>query len=195
MNCGACGRACVDTPCMNGRCVAELKLDALTAMHKRVVARLDQLERRAHFDTVTGCWSVRRFREILSTAVAEAHQKGRDLALCYVRVGNFKALTGTDRVRQDTLRQALAQELRGRLPPHGALASLGGCDFCAMLPGTDADVVEKRIATFTAPQLALDLPGLPGGVELSFGRVRLSELGPRASATEVWARALANLEH
>jgi GGDEF domain-containing protein len=174
---------------------SELKLDALTAMHKRVVARLDQLERRAHFDTVTGCWSVRRFREILAAAVAEAHQKGSDLALCYLRVGNYKALAGNDRARQDALRQAIAQELRSRLPPQGALASLGGCDFCALLPGTEEAVVEKRIAAFTAPQLAIDLPELPGNVELAFGRVRLRELGAQGSATEVWARALANLEH
>lgn len=174
---------------------SELKLDALTAMHKRVVARLDQLERRAHFDTVTGCWSVRRFREILSAAVTEAHAKGGDLALCYVRVGNFKALAGSDRARQDAVRQAVAQELRRHLPPQGALASLGGCDFCALLPGGDARSVEERIAAFTGAHVALDLPHVAGAVDFAFGRVRLGELGPGASATEVWARALANLEH
>jgi GGDEF domain-containing protein len=174
---------------------SELKLDALAAMHKRVVARLDQMERRAHFDTVTGCWSVRRFREILAAAVAEAHAKGGDLALCYVRVGNFKALAGSDRMRQDSLRQCLAQELRSRLPPQGALASLGGCDFCAMLPGPQTDIVEKRIAAFTAPHLAMDLAGIQAAPALAFGRVRLGELGPACTATEVWARALANLEH
>lgn len=171
---------------------AELRLEALALMHKRVVARLAQLERRGHFDTVTGCWNVRRFRELLAMAVADAHARGTTLALCYVRARNFKALA-LDKAEQDVLRQRIAQELRQRLPARGALASLGGADFCALLPADSPALASAALGEFCQP--GLESAGLEGTVQLAFGRSALHELGCAASATEVWARALSQLEH
>lgn len=171
---------------------AELRLEALALMHRRVVARLAQLERRGHFDTVTGCWNVRRFRELLAMAVADAHARGTTLALCYVRARNLKALA-PEKTAQDAMRQRIAQELRRRLPERGALASLGGADFCALLPAASPPSASAAVADFCQPRL--EAGGVDGGVELAFGRATLHELGAAATATEVWARALSQLEH
>jgi GGDEF domain-containing protein len=173
---------------------AELRLDTLTQMHRRVVTRLGQLERRGHFDTVTGCWSVRRFRELLSMAVSDAQARGGTLALCYARVKDFKRVAGTQKsASHDALRQFVAHELRQRLPARGALASLGAADFCALLPAHDADAAQNAVDMFCRPDVAVEAAGAP--LELAFGRATLHDLGAQASATEIWARALSNLEH
>lgn len=173
---------------------AELRLDSLTLMHRRVVTRLGQLERRGHFDTVTGCWSVRRFRELLSMAVSDAHAQGGTVALCYARVRDFGRHAGSQKSpKHDALRQVVAHELRQRLPARGALASLGAADFCALLPAADGTEADQAMAQFCQPALAAQAASLP--LELSFGRATLHELGAQASATEIWARALSNLEH
>lgn len=173
---------------------AELRLDALTVMHRRVVTRLGQLERRGHFDTVTGCWSVRRFRELLSMAVADAHARGSTLALCYARVKDFRRHAGNQKsATHDALRQLVAHELRQRLPARGALASLGAADFCALLPAADAQAADGLMTDFCRASVQAEAASAP--LELAFGRAALHDLGSQASATELWGRALSNLEH
>jgi GGDEF domain-containing protein len=173
---------------------SELQLDALTGVHRRVVARLGELERRGRFDTVTGCWSVRSFRDLVARAVADARADGSSLALCYVRMKDFQRVTAGQKVRQDTLRQAVAHELRRRLPDRGTLGSLGGPDFCALLPGADARAVQQHLAAFAVPQLHVELSGVPTQLTLAFGRAGLHDPGAAPGATEIWARALSNLE-
>jgi GGDEF domain-containing protein len=172
---------------------SELRLESLTAMHKRVVTRLGQLEQRGHFDTVTGCWSVRRFRELLSMAVADAHARGSDVALCYVRIRDFKQHAGKDKALADEIRQWVAHELRRRLTDRGALASLGGPDFCALLPAANAQAARQSLGRFCEPEIRTN--AMATDLSLAFGPAMLHELGDQASATEIWARALSNLEH
>jgi GGDEF domain-containing protein len=176
---------------------AELRLDALTTIHKRVMVRLGQLERRAQFDGVTGCWNVRRFRELLATHVADARERASTLALCYVRVCNFEALAQANgKSGTDTIRQFIAQMLRQRLPDQGALCSLGGADFCALVPGPTALAVEDHLSAFSFPKMTLDGPGIRLDLELqlTFGLALLHEMSPMATATDIWATALAALD-
>ncbi|MBA2674932.1 GAF domain-containing protein [Ramlibacter sp.] len=176
----------------------ELQFDALGVVHRRVVARLGEMERRGHFDTVTGCWSVRSFRELVARAVADARAGGTSLALCYVRVKDFKQLVSGSKLRQDSLRQAVAYEVRRRLPDRGALGSLGGADFCALLPGADAAAVQAHLDTFTVPELRTEVGGTQMRLPLGFGCAALHDpaghAGSSSGATEIWARALSNLE-
>ncbi|MES2976386.1 MAG: GAF domain-containing protein [Pseudomonadota bacterium] len=177
--------------------VAELRLDAMSSMQKRLLVKLDQLERRARLDPLTGCWNVRGFRELVAMAVADAARSRSTLALCYVRIRNFDALTSQhDKVQVNTMRQLAAQVLRQRLPDNGALAALGGGDFCALVPGPTALAVEDRLAQFTFPHVRLEGPGIRFDLELhlGFGLAFLHEMHEGATATEIWATALANID-
>ncbi len=176
---------------------AELRLDAMSSVQKRLLVKLDQLERRARLDPLTGCWNVRGFRELVAMAVADATRSQSTLALCYVRIRNFDTLTAAmERAQVDTIRQLTAQLLRQRLPDNGALAALGGGDFCALVPGPTPLAVEDRLAQFTFPLVRLDGPGLRFDMELQlgFGLAFLHEMHANATGTEIWATALANLE-
>jgi GGDEF domain-containing protein len=176
---------------------AELRIERMATAQKRLAARVSQLERRAEFDSVTGCWNVPRFRELLATSVADAVAKGETLGLCYVRVRNFADLeSSAQKRRMGAIRQVVAQELRQRLPDHGALATLGGSDFCALVPGPTAQAVEDRLAAFKVPRVTLDGPGMRFDLELElgFGLAFLHETRPASGATELWATALARIE-
>ncbi len=175
----------------------ELRLDAMSSVQKRLLVKLDQLERRARLDPLTGCWNVRGFRELVALAVADAGRSQSTLALCYVRIRNFEALTShRDKVQVNTMRQLTAQALRQRLPDNGALAALGGGDFCALVPGPTALAVEDRLAQFTFPHVRLEGPGMRFDLELhlGFGLAFLHEMPEGATATEIWATALANID-
>jgi GGDEF domain-containing protein len=176
---------------------AEFRLDALSTVQKRLLVKLDLLERRARVDPQTGCWNVRGFRELVGMAVADAARDGSTLALCYVRVRNFDALASEhDKGQVDTMRQLIAQVLRQRLPDNGALAALGGGDFCALIPAPTALAIEDRLGEFTYPRVKLNGPGMRFDLDLhlGFGLAMLHEMPAGTSATEIWATALAKLE-
>lgn len=176
---------------------SELRLDAMASAQKRLLLKLDQLERRARLDAQTGCWNVRGFRELVAMAVQDAQRDGSSLALCHARVANFDALTAArSPAHVEGLRRMVAQVLRQRLPDGGALAWLGRADFCALVPGPTPLVVEELLAHFTYPKVELDVPGLrlDMTLDLQFGLAFLHEVDPAAAATEIWASALANLK-
>ncbi|MEP6790572.1 MAG: GAF domain-containing protein [Ramlibacter sp.] len=176
---------------------AELRVDQMAGAQKQLLERMGQLERRSQFDNVTGCWNVRRFREMLSANVRQARAAGTSLALCCVRVRNFKELGRAQGApRLGAVRQVIAQELRQRLPEGGALASLGGSDFCAMVPGPTPTDVEGLLVAFTFPRLSMGAPGIriDPQLRLEFGLALLHEMRGETGPTEIWATALANLE-
>lgn len=176
---------------------AQLRVERMSVVQKHLRTRLGQLERRAQFDAVTGCWNVRGFRELLAASVADAVHHQTTLALCCVRVRNFDTLTrGADKAHIDAIRQFVAQVLRKRLPESGALASLGGADFCALVPGPTPLSVEDRLAVFSFPHVSIDAPGMRFDIELhlGFGLAFLHEMHGTPGATEIWATALANLD-
>ena len=176
---------------------AEFRLDALSNVQKRLLVKLDLLERRARVDPQTGCWNVRGFRELVAMAVTDAARDGSALALCYVRVRNFDALAKEhDKGQVDVMRQLIAQVLRQRLPDSGALAALGGGDFCALIPAPTPLAIEDRLGEFTYPRVKLNGPGMRFDLDLhlGFGLAMLHEMPPGTSATEIWATALAKLE-
>lgn len=175
---------------------AELKLDAMSSVQKRLLIKLDKLERRARLDPLTGCWNVRGFRELVTMAVQDAQRDGSDLALCYVRVDNFDGLAGARAKPQvDAIQQVLAQVLRQRLPDGGALAGLGAGEFCGLIPGSTALAVEENLGRFTFPRAHVDIPGMRFDLELDlrFGLGFLRDMKSATPATEIWARALAEI--
>lgn len=175
---------------------SELRLDAMTSLQKKLLSRLSRLERRANLDAVTGCWNVRGFRQLVGLAVTQAQDAGTALALCSIGVKNFAELARSPNAnRTDAIRQMLAQVLRQRLPPDGALAMLGPSEFCALVPADSPLAVEEALSQLTYPKAEIDLPDLRVSMELklSFGLAFAHEHTGPTAATELWATALANL--
>ncbi|MCW5648268.1 MAG: GAF domain-containing protein [Ramlibacter sp.] len=176
---------------------SEMRVTALSQARKRLEECLARLEPHLRLDPVTGCWNVRAFRDLVARAVHRAAQEQSTLALCYVRVRNFESRnTAGMPVRAEVVRRLLGQVLGSRLPGQGALASLGGADFCALVPGAHALDVEAHLAAFTYQQLSLAAPGLRVDLDLQlqFGLALLHEMPTGTSATEIWATALAKLD-
>ncbi|MCW5650757.1 MAG: GAF domain-containing protein [Ramlibacter sp.] len=175
----------------------ELRSVAAASLQKSLLMRLDLAQRRQALDPVTGCWTIRGFRELLNLAVEQAHNDNTDMALCLLRVETEASairLPHGDGSRTLVLGW-LAQLLRGRLPPEGALARLGDTDFCALLSAPTALALERVLEPVVQPQLCATL----GDGQVFEGRVRshvvrLEDLGPEATANKAWARVLGALQ-
>ncbi|RYF43617.1 MAG: GAF domain-containing protein [Comamonadaceae bacterium] len=176
---------------------SELRSQAAAGVQKALWMRLDLMQRRHSLDPVTGCWSIRGFRELLGLGVAQARSDHGQLALCHLSIRNFApALAGLNEGRQHSLLSVVAQLLRERLPADGALARLGDLDFCAMVSAPAVEGLNQLLAPLTQTEL---VGVLPGGQEVDMQLdayvVRLSDLGHVASAaaaaSRLWAAVLA----
>lgn len=181
-------------------CIAEseLRSQGAVSVQKALLMRLDLMQRRHALDPVTGCWSIRGFRELLGLGVAQAQNDHGQLALCHLSIRNFgAALAGLNEGKQHSLLSVVAQLLRERLPADGALARLGELDFCAMVSAPTVEGLHQLLAPLTQAELAGVLPGGQRvNLELDAYVVRLADLGrgkssAAASASRLWAAVLA----
>ena len=180
-------------------CIAEseLRSQAAASLQKALLMRLDLMQRRHALDAATGCWSIRGFRELLGLGVSQARSDRGHLALCHLSIRHLgKALASLSEGKQQSLLSVVAQLLRERLPPDGALARLGELDFCAMVSAPTAEGLNQLLAPLTQAELT---GVLPGGQEIEMALdahvVRLADLGrgtgADAGASRLWAAALA----
>ncbi|MDB5964921.1 MAG: hypothetical protein JWQ72_1421, partial [Polaromonas sp.] len=138
---------------------AELRLKAMSSLQNKLIMQLSSLQRKMALDPLTGCWNIRGFRELLTMGVEEARVAGTDLAICKLHIRNLEAAAAAaGLVNVDALNLMLAQVLRQRLPPGGALARLGPSEFCALVPARSAAALEDDLARLTSPTVALQLP-------------------------------------
>ena len=173
---------------------AELKITAMSSLQDKLLMRLNTMERKGALDPLTGCWNIRGFRELLTVGFDDARRSGTELALCQIRVNNLEALAAAAHYGNlDALTQLLAQVLRQRLPPQGALARLGPQNFCALVPSPSQLSLEHQLAQLTFPRAAVDIPGQHRSLDLSLSIhvAFLSELGPAATADSLWGQVLA----
>ncbi|MBX3587327.1 MAG: GAF domain-containing protein [Ramlibacter sp.] len=176
---------------------SELRSVAVASLQKSLLMRLDLAQRRQALDPVTGCWTIRGFRELLGLAVEQAHADNTQMALCLLRVNTDAAalkLPHGDSGRTLMLGW-LAQLLRGRLPPEGALARLGDTDFCALLSAPTALALERVLSPVVQPELsALLAHGQSFQARVDSHVVHLDDLGGAATGNTMWARILAALQ-
>ena len=174
---------------------AELKVTALADLQKKMLMQLNTLQRKGALDSLTGCWNIRGFRELLAIAFNEARSNHTDLAVCHIRVDNLEQAVATDSPDEDAAIALLAQVLRQRLPTQGALARLGPRDFCALVPSGSALALEDELAKLTFPVATVDLPKshLKVVVTMTVNVSWLAELGPEALVDGLWANVLRNI--
>jgi len=116
-----------------------------------------ELDRMAHYDTLTGVPNRRLLADRLSQALARAHRSGRPLAVCYLDLDGFKPVN--DRYGHgagDRLLIEITSRLKGLLRADDTLARLGGDEFVLLLTDLASSeecpaVVGRVLAAVTVP--------------------------------------------
>ncbi|HEV7769942.1 MAG TPA: diguanylate cyclase [Solirubrobacterales bacterium] len=112
--------------------------------------RMQELEREAGQDALTGLKNRRRFEEDLETAVARSRREGTTGALLMLDLDHFKQVNDSlGHPAGDKLIKEVAAVLRRRARESDVLARLGGDEFAVVLPHcslSEAQVVGEAIA-------------------------------------------------
>jgi diguanylate cyclase (GGDEF)-like protein len=112
--------------------------------------RMQQLEREASHDSLTGLRNRRRFEEDLRTAMARSRRESTTGALLMIDLDNFKGVNDSlGHQAGDDLIKEIAEVLRRRTRESDALARLGGDEFAIVLPRCslpEARLVAEAIA-------------------------------------------------
>ena len=116
----------------------------------------EQLERQAHYDTLTQLPNRLRLATLLREAIAAADRDGHSLAIAYLDLDHFKPLNdqfGHD--AGDRLLAELAQRLRAALRGHDVVARLGGDEFVLLLRTTSmqecSQALQRVLQAVTQP--------------------------------------------
>jgi diguanylate cyclase (GGDEF)-like protein len=138
---------------------------------------MQELQRQASHDSLTGLKNRRRFEEDLHTELARSRRENGEGALLMLDIDNFKRVNDTlghpigDRVIEE-----IAGVLRGRTRETDVLARLGGDEFAVVLPRCDAaeaqDVAEAILTAIRehVPP-AQDVPRITASIGIAmFGR-------------------------
>jgi diguanylate cyclase (GGDEF)-like protein/PAS domain S-box-containing protein len=132
----------------------------------------EQLRRQALYDPLTGLANRAQFTERLDHAVATRKRSGRQTALLFVDLNNFKSIN--DRFGHhagDAALQALAEQLESVIRTGDTAARLGGDEFGVILqsvndPGEASSVAHRLHKALAEP---LEIEGRQLRVEASIG--------------------------
>ena len=113
--------------------------------------RMQELQREASLDPLTGLKNRRRFEEDLRLAMARARREGATGAVLMLDLDDFKRVNDSyGHPAGDRTIEEIADVLRGRTRESDTLARLGGDEFAIVLPRSslaEARVVAESIAT------------------------------------------------
>nr|WP_228384499.1 EAL domain-containing protein [Rhodocyclus gracilis] len=121
----------------------------------------EELDRIAHYDTLTGVPNRRLLADRLGQAIARAHRSERPVAVCYLDLDGFKPVNDTHgHGAGDRLLIEITARLKGLLRADDTLARLGGDEFVLLitdLPGSEEchAVLNRVLAAVSAP-VAID---------------------------------------
>ena len=148
--------------------------------------QLDEVERRATVDPLTGLASRRHFFDMSDHALARAHRTEQPLALLYLDADGLKRVNDQDGHQAgDDLLRRFAAVLGAEVRAADVAGRLGGDEFAVLLSGED-----QAAARAAADRLLRALASDPGGpIEASIGVVAVTaaEAG-RTSTDELLAR-------
>jgi len=120
----------------------------LQTMQDQMQEKIDQATARlvyqASHDGLTGLINRREFEQRLERMLLSSLQQGREHALCYMDLDQFKVINDTcGHAAGDELLRQLALLLKGNLRERDTLARLGGDEFALLLENcTPADALE-----------------------------------------------------
>jgi diguanylate cyclase (GGDEF)-like protein len=143
---------------------------ALRRVTKHLRQQLDEMERHALHDMVTGLPSRLLFRDRAEQALLRAQRSGEDVAVMLIHLDRFKHITDT--LGEETGERLLC-ELAERLPPalraSDTFARLGGAEFGVVAPGApaaDLTMLAERIASVIGRPYFLDALELDAGATM-----------------------------
>lgn len=146
-------------------------LDELRAKNAELKKSMDELERMATTDSLTGLANRRRFDELLRRRFEEAQRYGFDLTCCMCDLDSYKTLNDTlgHQVGDQVLADAAAV-IRRSLRSVDVAGRYGGDEFVLLLPHTSLSRA-MRVTERIRRELKAATGRLPGGecVTLSVG--------------------------
>jgi diguanylate cyclase (GGDEF)-like protein len=151
--------------------------------------QIQELERQASQDSLTGLNNRRRFEEDLTAAMARSRRDGSTGALLMLDLDRFKQVNDSrGQPAGDRLIEEFAGVLRRRTRKSDSLARLGGDEFALILPRCSRE--EAQIA---AEAIGQEVRGhrsevAPDGVTVSIGIAMFGE-DPRTSVASVVSEA------
>ena len=116
-----------------------------------------QLNRQSSYDPLTNLPNRGLANDRLSQALAMAHRTGRQVALMFIDLDNFKKINDTlGHQAGDTLLVEIATRLRKELWEEDTLARQGGDEFLVILPNLEnatmaESIAQKLLTCFTKP--------------------------------------------
>jgi diguanylate cyclase (GGDEF)-like protein len=152
--------------------------------------RMQELEREAGQDPLTGLKNRRRFEEDLQMAMARARREGTTGALLMLDLDHFKQVNDTHgHPAGDQLIRETADVLRQRGRKSDVLARLGGDEFAVVLP--HCSPAEARLAAEAIARAIRDHQPGGDGVESLTASVGVAMFGdhPRTSIGSVVSKA------
>jgi diguanylate cyclase (GGDEF)-like protein len=152
--------------------------------------RMQELEREAGQDPLTGLKNRRRFEEDLQMAMARARREGTTGALLMLDLDHFKQVNDTHgHPAGDQLIRETADVLRRRGRKSDVLARLGGDEFAVVLPRCSP--AEARLAAAAIADAIRDHQPSGDGVEPLTASVGVAMFGerPRTSIGSVVSKA------
>jgi diguanylate cyclase (GGDEF)-like protein len=162
---------------------------SLFPLLRRVTARLrgqvEQIEKLALYDALTGLANRRLFRDRVEQALLSATRSGDGFALMLLDLDRFKEINDTlGHQTGDAVLEELAIRLRGVSRASDTVARLGGDEFALVLggasDGTSALFVAERIRRALDDPFAID--GLTLQLETSIGIALFPEHGADAES-------------
>lgn len=127
----------------------------LQAMQDQMQEKIDQvtasLVYQASHDALTGLINRREFEQRLERTLLSAIQQGREHALCYMDLDQFKVINDTcGHAAGDELLRQLALLLKSKLRERDTLARLGGDEFALLLENCSVQDALEVADTFRA---------------------------------------------
>jgi len=151
--------------------------------------RMQELERQASQDSLTGLSNRRRFEEDLAAAMARSRRDGSRGALLMLDLDRFKQVNDSGgHPAGDLLIREIAEVLRRRTRASDSLARLGGDEFAVILPRCSREEARLTAEAIADEVRNHDSDAAPGPFTVSIGVAMFGD-DPRTSVATVVSEA------
>ncbi|MEO0440310.1 MAG: GGDEF domain-containing protein [Pseudomonadota bacterium] len=172
-----------DTPKKGG------KHSDLQEQVRQLQSRLQEMERLAHHDVLTGLPNRRYFIKSLENRVARCLRYGDNSALLFLDVNNLKKINDTHgHGAGDLALSHLGQLLSNHVRQTDFVARIGGDEFGILLDNLDADEVERKIAALLDRISNSEIQHRETALNLRVA-IGYCFVGPRDTVTDLLSRA------